>query len=269
MEQATQRLAVRSGSGVERIGLFPLGGLRNWLYADNGRWYSDDGKKVAFNSKEGPETLTWILQLLKRQGVEGHVLAKFNVGGAEPQNQFMRGERSMHLHTDNLPGIIRLDPVGKDMSWGVTLLPTNDKNPQAKLQMASDGGIGYSVTSSAKNAEGAWALTKFLAASEAQCAFMAKEQGRVSALKRCNTDPEVQKRPEFKVFAKEADLTVSLPFTPAHNTRFPSSALASTTPSWAACHPPRRSSKRPTRRKSRSTMPGAPGAPNGSGSTVS
>ena len=43
---------------------------------------------------------------------------------------------------------------------------------------------------------------------------MVKEQGRVSTLKRCNTAPEVQKRPEFQAFNEVLKAVVSIPFAP-------------------------------------------------------
>jgi maltose-binding protein MalE len=120
----------------------------------------------------------------------------------------------MFFSIDNFPSVLAADALGKQIDWGITTLPVNDKNSKAKFQIPSRGNHGYGVTAGAKNPEGAWALTKFLTLSDAQCSFMTKDQGRFSTLKRCNTTPDLLKRPEFQVFSKAVDSVVSLPFSP-------------------------------------------------------
>ena len=217
--QYARRLTVRQGDTVERLGIEPINGSGNvkidtgarfvaWLYNNDGRLLSEDGRKVAFNAKEGVDTLTWLSQLVRGQGAG----PLYDVGGA--RTAFYQGKLSMLPEQDLLPSLIRLDPVGKEMSWGIASLPANDRNPRAKSLVGNRGGHGYAVLREAKNLEGGWALTRFLAVGDAQCAFMVDYQGRFSTLKRCNTSPEALKLPEFQVFSRQADASPAVPFAP-------------------------------------------------------
>jgi ABC-type glycerol-3-phosphate transport system substrate-binding protein len=134
--------------------------------------------------------------------------------GANGRNMFFQGKHTMLLEADLLPSLAAVDPLGKQLDWGIGLLPYNQAKSGAKYQTASRGGHGYSVTSAAKNPEGAWALAKYLTTSNAQCDFMVNVQGRISTLNRCNTAPEMQKRPEFQVYSKMLQGVVSQPFSP-------------------------------------------------------
>jgi len=195
----------------ERLGVNPTGVFLSWLFTNNGKLYADaDGKTVGFDSPEGRDALRYVTGLVQRQGGT-EVLQTL---GADSRNKFFQGQHSMLLHPDLLPSLAANDPAGKEVEWGVGLLPHNQANSRAKFQTASRGGHGYGVSSQAKNPEGAWALAKFLTLSDAQCDFMTKVQGRVSTLKRCNTAPDMQKRSEFQVFSKMLDGVVSQPFSP-------------------------------------------------------
>ncbi|MBI3972671.1 MAG: extracellular solute-binding protein [Chloroflexi bacterium] len=197
--------------GPDQVALNPGGRFLSWFYANNGRFYSDDGKKVAFDSAEARDTLRWLAQLVQRQGSTGELLERT---GTSMRSFFYQGKYSMYLEIDLFPSLLRVDPIGQAINWGIGVLPYNDRNARAKYVIPSRGGHGYGVTSGARNPEGAWALAKYLTLSDAQCEFMTKDQGRVSTLKRCNTDPEALKKPEFQVFSKQVNSVLSLPFNP-------------------------------------------------------
>jgi multiple sugar transport system substrate-binding protein len=207
LEQYATRLT-RAG---ERIGVNPTGRFLSWSYTNNGKLYADaEARKVGFDSPEARDTLRFVNGLVQKQGGT-EVLETL---GANARNMFYQGKHSMILEADLFPSLLVVDALGKSIDWGVGLLPHNQANSRAKYTTPSRGGHGYSVTSTAKNPEGAWALAKFLTLSDAQCGFMVKEQGRVSTLKRCNTAPEMARRPEFVVFNKVLENIVSLPFSP-------------------------------------------------------
>jgi ABC-type glycerol-3-phosphate transport system substrate-binding protein len=193
------------------VGINPAGRFFPWLYTNNGRFYSDEqGRKVGFDSVETRDALRFLNGLIQRQGGADVV----EQVGTNVRQNFVAGKFSMVVEADLYPSLLAVDPAATQLQWGIALLPSNQGNSKAKYTTPSRGGHGYSVTSGAKNPEGAWALAKFLTLSDAQCNFMVKEQARVSTLKRCNTAPEVQKRPEFQVFSKLLDAVVSLPFSP-------------------------------------------------------
>lgn len=203
--------ATRLTQGTDRIGVNPGGRFLSWLYVNGGKLYSDDGKKVAFDSPEARDTLRYLAGLVQKQGGGGELL---ETTGTNTRSMFYHGRQAMFLEIDLLPSLLRVDAVGQQVNWGIVELPANDKNSRAKYTIPTRGNHGYGVTTGAKNPEGAWALAKFLTLGDAQCGFMVKEQGRVSTLRRCNTDPEVQKKPEFVVFSRVINSVVSVPFNP-------------------------------------------------------
>ncbi|MBI3972669.1 MAG: ABC transporter substrate-binding protein [Chloroflexi bacterium] len=218
LETYAARLTVGQGEAIQRLGIDHVlsrgtvagdyGRFAAWLYANDGNLVSADGRKVAFDLKEGSDTLNWMIQVGRRQGGADSLL---QITG---RAAFFQGKMAMFPEQDLLPSLARIDANAKDMDWMVAPLPINDRNPKAKLRIPTTGGHGYSVMTAAKNPEGAWQLTNWLTASDAQCNFMTREQGRIAPLKRCSTDPEAQKRPEFQVFSKIQGNVVALPFFP-------------------------------------------------------
>jgi multiple sugar transport system substrate-binding protein len=200
--------AVRLVRPGERLGVNPTGRLFLWLHTNNGRFYADEGRKAGFDTPETRDALRYVSQLVQRQGVAE--MEEYGLGNPA----FFQGKYAMFFSLDNFPSALAADAIGKQIDWGITTMPVNEKNGRAKFQIPTRGQHGYGVTAQAKNPEGAWALAKFLTLTDAQCDFMTKDQGRFSTLKRCNTTPEMLKRPEFQVFSKAVDSVVSLPFSP-------------------------------------------------------
>jgi multiple sugar transport system substrate-binding protein len=195
----------------ERLALNPAGRFLSWLYTTGGKLYSDtEGRKLGIDSVESRDTLRYLMSISQKQG-GAEVIESL---GANGRSMFFQGKHTMLLEADLLPSLAAVDPLGKQLEWGIGLLPFNQAKSGAKYQTPSRGGHGYSVTSAAKNPEGAWALAKFLTTSDAQCDFMVNVQGRISTLSRCNTAPEMQKRPEFQVYSKMLAGVVSQPFSP-------------------------------------------------------
>jgi multiple sugar transport system substrate-binding protein len=220
VEQIAPRLTLKQGDTVQRLGIESVlasgvstgAGARfvGWLYNNSGALYAGDGRQVAFETKEAIETAAWLTQLVKRQGAGP--LYDTNVG---PRKAFFAGALSMNTEMDNFAGLVRGDALGKDLDWGITTLPVNDRNPQARLVIPDRGGGGYAVMRAGKNPEGAWALDKYLILTDAQCAFMTRLQKRVSPLQQCNSDPEARTAPELQVFTAHLRDAVAVPFNPA------------------------------------------------------
>lgn len=177
---------------------------------NGGRLSTADGRKVDFGSREGHETLEWMVQLVRRTG--GPPPAAFT-----GRNGFFQGKLSMFHEIDLFPGRLRADAAGKNLDWGIATLPLNDRNPRSKLAAPSSIGHGYGIPTAAKNPESAWSLIKFLTLSDAQCGFVTRDQGRVSVLKRCNTDPQAQPSPEFAVFTKQLESMVPVAYSPGES----------------------------------------------------
>jgi ABC-type glycerol-3-phosphate transport system substrate-binding protein len=218
-QELALKLTSRQATELERLGIdigTPPGAdvftnqFVRWLYHNGGQLFSDDARKVVFNDPLGQATIEWMHQTVTRQGAYEQVRA-----GAATM-AFYRGDLAMTMRQDNFPSEMKANELGRSVSWGVTLLPVNDKNNRAKVVTPAIGGHGYGVPTNAKNLEGGWALTKFLTASDAACQFITKEQGRLSPLRRCAEIPEASSAPEFKVFTAAAEAGVPVPNTIAN-----------------------------------------------------
>jgi|GEM_PF-3476731 len=217
LEDLAVRLTVGQGDGAERLGINPTGSFLTWFYNNGGRMYSDDGRRVAFDTPEARDTLQWLIQLGRRQSATGPL---FETTGINSRPLFYQGKLSTYVGGDILMGLMQADPAGKTVDWGIAPLPHNDRNPQAKLSVPVQIGTGYSVTTGGRNREGAWALAKFLSGSDAQCGFMTKDQGRTAALKRCNLNApgDASAAAAFSIFSRQMESGVAVPFTPGDDT---------------------------------------------------
>jgi ABC-type glycerol-3-phosphate transport system substrate-binding protein len=125
----------------------------SWLYTNNGKYVSDDGRTLLFNSPEGVETLEWMINFTNNinGGIE-------NVTDFFQDTAFAQGD---HPWYDNKQVFLPIntsffghynvnDPEGyADTShWGTMLRPRNGDNPDS--QHAGTTGYNYS---------GAWAYT--------------------------------------------------------------------------------------------------------------
>jgi multiple sugar transport system substrate-binding protein len=181
-----------------------------WLYHNDGKLISDDGKKVAFNDRAGLETLEWLQRVVSAQG-------PFDVTrGLAGLRPFYAGKLAMTVQQDNVGSGLRTDAEGKNLEWGISLLPVNERNSKAKAQTPALAGHGYGVPRDAKNPEGGWALTKFLTTGPAACGFITKDQGRFAPLKQCGEIPEAKATPEYKVFAEGGQAGIAVPITSAN-----------------------------------------------------
>ena len=214
------RLNGPGAGGQQVVGIEPgvdgnraMGSARilRWLYNNDVSLFDTTGKKVAFNTPAALETFEWLKRLVDRQG--GFAAVKAGGGAREP---FYRGEVAMKLEQQLYPSLIRLDPQGASLNWGVAVLPHNDRNRAAKLRIPAPGGHGYTVMSGSKNQEAAWALTKWLTYSDFVCNFLTKEQGRVAPLRRCGEIPEAKGKQEFAVVSGSQSAAVAIPLTTAN-----------------------------------------------------
>jgi multiple sugar transport system substrate-binding protein len=219
VETMAARLNGPGPGGQHVVGIEPgldgsraMGSARvlRWLYNNDVSLFDTAGTKIAFNTPAGLETLEWLKRIVDRQGG----FAAVKAGG--PREPFYRGEVAMKLEQQLYPSLIRLDPQGATLNWGIAVLPHNDRNRQARLRVTAPGGHGYAVMSGSKNPETAWALTKWLTYGDFVCNFLTKEQGRVAPLRRCGDIPEAKGKQEFGVVSGSHSSSVAIPLTTAN-----------------------------------------------------
>jgi multiple sugar transport system substrate-binding protein len=211
---AADRLTKRDGGAISRLG-FAAGGLwTEYQACNNGRLFSADLKKVAWNGKEGLDAMQFETDLEKRLygGAPG---LKDALGGLAVEQAFASGKLSM-LNNGVYFAFYQLKQLAPDLPYGATNFPYNGTNSAAKSLNFSDGGWGYCLPQGAKNPDAAWEWLKYSCAGEGNFKFFLA-QGRPTPVKKFN------ERPEFKQASPYFDV---LNYTLANQ------SLAGVTPAW-------------------------------------
>ncbi|MCY4020002.1 MAG: extracellular solute-binding protein [Chloroflexi bacterium] len=232
LEEMSAAITVADPMGVDVMGTQVIGitggdaAFVSWLYTNNGRYASDDGRTLLFNSPEGIETLEWMVNFTNNinGGVE-------NVADFFQDTAFAQGD---HPWYEDKLAFLRIntsfyghynvnDPEGyADTShWGTMLRPYNGDNPNA----THAGTTGY-------NYSGAWAYTipavhppekqeaafkfaEFIGVHPlGGCAFLFA-QSRPSPVKACNENPAYYEvNPTWSVVLEGLATDVAVSITP-------------------------------------------------------
>ena len=203
LEEMSRALTVADAMGAEVLGT-SLGHNGDafvfWLYTNNGKYASDDGRTLLFNSAEGVETLEWMVNFTNdiNGGVENMTDFFQDTNFSQGDHPFFDDALAfLHINSAAFGHLNNVEPelYADTSSWGVMIRPYNGDNPDAK----HTGVTGY-------NFVGAWAYTipaahppekqaaaykfaEFIGAHElGGCAFLFA-QSRPSPVKACNENP--------------------------------------------------------------------------------
>ncbi|HEY65529.1 MAG TPA: ABC transporter substrate-binding protein [Caldilineae bacterium] len=212
LEGIAKALTRIEGGKVVQLGV-PIGFNRvefqQWLYTNNGKLLSDDGKEVLFNSPEGLETVEWMLHFLNdinggREAVEGWV---------EPGvNPFVAGLQAMQISGVWQWFIIKRE--APDIDLAIFLRPHSD---DGELLIPIFEGWGYVIPKGTEHPEAAWKLVKWLTwetGGKSACWFM-REQKRPSPRIACNEHPEASGgHPQWELVLSSLDKHVTPPYLP-------------------------------------------------------
>jgi len=211
---------------IEQMGLSGVGSgsFPNWLYCNDGKYYSDDAQQLLFNEPEGVETLEWML----------HIIEDY-YGGIEAQNAFFEGldfqSADYPFFTDTLAlmpsavwNFFHFETFDPDMyanpdEWGVYLVPHNGNNPDAVskgisgFHFAWNQVIPKGLDRPVQDAAYKW-LEFFTARRAGGCWFLL-EQHRPSPVKACNENPEYSSgNPYWDVVLEGLAIDESVPVSP-------------------------------------------------------
>lgn len=208
---------VGSDGNFDRIGSFyasTASNLERWFYNNNGKFYSEDGLTVTFNSPENIETLTWIIESLEVNYGGFENIQSF-LGGATPGDaSFFSGQTSIHFQ--GMYFFLQLSQEAPDLEFGVEIPAYNDANPDAKSAVPMDGCWNYVIPDGASNADAARELIKYTCSGQGQADFF-KAQGRPSVVPAFNEDPSYQvANPAWPKLQEALDLGVTIPVTPVY-----------------------------------------------------
>jgi ABC-type glycerol-3-phosphate transport system substrate-binding protein len=196
-------ITVADPMGIDVLGA-PLSGgdanFVNWLYTNNGKYATDDGRTLTYHSPEGIETLEWMINFVNNINGGTENIADFfqDTDFSQGDHPWYENKQAfLHINTSFFGHYNVNDPEGyADAShWGTMLRPFNGDNPDAH----SAGTTGY-------NYSGAWAYTipavhppekqeaafkfaEFIGVHPlGGCAFLFR-QSRPSPVKECNENP--------------------------------------------------------------------------------
>lgn len=161
LKAAADRLTIdRDKDGhPEQIGLhmgWGGGAFRPFLYQSGGRFWSDDRKRVVFDSPEAARALEFYKGLMK-----SYTLSKSNSqrGGLGPDKLFEAGKVAMFYDGSWItPSIKKNAP---NLRFGVAPLP------KEAVAMSVSGSCFWGVNRDSRHPEAAWKLVKFLTSTEA------------------------------------------------------------------------------------------------------
>jgi ABC-type glycerol-3-phosphate transport system substrate-binding protein len=217
--QATEylrRLTRIEGGRITRLGGARAGGVGGFiLYALNnkGRYLSDDGKKVLFDSPETLEALEWWQGFWEPVGGSAAV-ATFSqtYPTTAAQSPFTTGNQSMNI--TNPSQIFHIKANNPGLDFGVALPPHGPKDAGGKSYIR--GGWSYGIPSGVKHAYESWLLVKWLSATKEAAGWFMQQQLRPSPMKEVNEDKYyVEKLPTaWPHLLKAMQKDVAVPITP-------------------------------------------------------
>jgi multiple sugar transport system substrate-binding protein len=197
VEQATAKLTLREGDRLTRVGLVPTNRpFVEWLHLNNGAMFTPDGRKVAFNSAEGQETLGWLADFTNR--AYGGIAAVREFYRANRDANVIRGPRlpwyndKEGMFAEIVSMFFRIDEEEPGFPLGAAVPPYNARNPKARSATVATNMWVYSMPAapaapSASQVEAAWTWLKYISVGDgARKALLA--QKRPGAVRKFNEE---------------------------------------------------------------------------------
>lgn len=185
-----------------------------WTLNNKGKYLSDDGKKVQFDTPETVEALEWWNAFYEPIGGAAAVGA-FNDkyrGATAAQAPFTVGARSIQIQ--NPSQIFHIKANNPNIDFGVALPPHGPKDTSGKSYIR--GGWAYGAPTGGKHLPEAWLLMKWLSATKEAAGWFMMQQTRPSPMKEVNEDKYyVEKLPTaWPQLLKAMEKDVAVPITP-------------------------------------------------------
>ncbi len=203
-------------TGDDRVGLEVSIGTGEWmtfstllpfLWQAGGKFISEDGKTILFNSEAGVRALEFLASL-----VNEHKVAKWSeVGAGYKIDNFLAGRVSMMICGPwNLGALKKQDKV----EYGAIMLPKD------KIFATDLGGENlYLFKSDAEREKAAWELCKFIASTEFQVDW-AIATGYLPISKSAAADPRYQtflaENPFVRTFSEQMQYAMARPSVPGY-----------------------------------------------------
>jgi ABC-type glycerol-3-phosphate transport system substrate-binding protein len=186
-----------------------------FTYANGGRYWDDDLKKILWNEPPAVEAAEWMLEFVKRQAgkYENLAIASDRKNVIQPEDwapekyiTMINGSWSFFLLKQKAPHI----------AYAAYTFPRNAHNSQSQGHTPTTGGWMFSIAKQGKDQEAAWEWIKFTTTSKHACSFV-KAQSRPSPLQDCNEDPELAGgNPFWSVVTRDLATNIAVSTTSVH-----------------------------------------------------
>ncbi|HEX2032876.1 MAG TPA: extracellular solute-binding protein [Chloroflexota bacterium] len=214
---ALTKLTKIEGGRITQLGGDAPGGATGfilWLLNNRGKYLSEDGRKVLFDSPETVEALEWWKGFYDPIGGVAAV-DTFNSqyqGATAAQAPFTVGAQSMKIQ--NPSQIFHIKANNPNIDFGVAVPPHGPKEGAGKSYIR--GGWGYGMPSGVKHVPESWQLIKWLSATKEAAGWFMQQQLRPSPIKEVNEDSfYVEKLPvAWPQLLKAIARDVAVPITP-------------------------------------------------------
>ncbi|MEZ4581428.1 MAG: extracellular solute-binding protein [Caldilineaceae bacterium] len=225
LEDLAREFTVIDDRGIVQIGAnvgTGAGAFFAWLYTNDGQIYSDDLRSVAFNSPEGVETLTWMVNFTNdiNGGIQ-NVLDFYITGQEANETQPWYNDVEL-VNFPNVSIFFHMATLKPDLDWDLGLRPYNGNNDAAESHGISgeEFGWGYvipaGVPEEKQQAAYEW-VKKITYDMDGACWFM-QQQSRPSPLKECNEDQMYYDvNPKWDLVRDSLERDVSVDILPIHN----------------------------------------------------
>ena len=211
------QLLKKGGDGrIERIGFDPgaydAGTFNSfftaWLMANGGKYASEDGKKLLFDSTQATAALDWMLNVLRVNGGRETVAEFFGRARKNTHQALISGERAMYVTNHSLPSNAVLVP---ELKYGIGLLPRGNTNGARGIVR---GGWSNAVPKGVKSPHESWLLTQYLCGTKEGGGWFMEQQVRPSPIKAVNEAPSLKALPHWNVITQGLQTDTLSPTTP-------------------------------------------------------
>jgi multiple sugar transport system substrate-binding protein len=201
---------------IERLGFEP--GFKDasifnspfvaWSATNGGKFASDDGRKLVFDSPQSAAALEYMQKVLQQIGGR-ESLEEYVTRNKASNDAFTSAVRSMLLTNHSFPA--RLKAVAKDLRYGIGTLPKGSASGAAGIVR---GGWANSIPTGVKAPNEAWMLTQYLSATKEGGGWFMQEQIRPSPIKAVNESPVYNDLPHWNVIKQALASDILMAATP-------------------------------------------------------
>lgn len=215
------RLTVEEDGVLERVGFnvseYNFGAalmFMKFLYANGGQLLSEDGRQVLFDSREGRQTLQYMVDLAAEQGGMEDIMALQTqfIESSGSTYPFFFGREAMILSGVFFIGMV--NDAAPNIPWGMVPIPVGPSGDD--YQDLVLGAWNYVIPSTTEEQEAAWELLKWISREEGHEEFM-KAQLRPSMVREhneANRQFYMENNANWPTIVEGLDYGVALPVNP-------------------------------------------------------